>query len=177
MIFTETNLKGAFVIDIEKIPDNRGFFTTLFSQQAYGEAGLEVNFKQTSLSYNVKKGTLRGMHYQIAPFEEVKLVRCVSGAIYDVIVDLRPSSPTYKQYFGVELTSENYRALYVPRNFAHGFITLADETKVLYQLSAQYSPEHARGVRWDDPSIAIKWPLMPVVVSARDQNLPVLTTA
>ena len=169
MIFTETKLKGAFVIDIERLADDRGFFARSFCEKEFKDHGLNPRVVQGNISFNEKKGTLRGMHYQIKPFEEVKLVRCTRGAIYDVIVDLRSDSPTFKQYFGLLLTAHNRLSLYVPAGFAHGFITLEDDTEVFYQMSEFYSPEHARGFRWNDPAFGIEWPLEPAMISERDR--------
>lgn len=158
MLFQETKLKDAFVIDLEKREDERGFFARVWCKKELAVHGLKTEFVQANLSYNRKKGTIRGMHYQADPFAEVKLVRCVRGAVHDVIVDLRPASPTYRQWIGVELTDENRRMLYVPQGFAHGFQTLVDDTEVFYQVSEFYTPEAERGVRWDDPTFAIEWP-------------------
>lgn len=174
MIFTETKLRGAYVIEPEQLHDERGFFARTWSAEEFLERELNVTLVQCNTSGNKRKGTLRGMHFQIAPHEEVKLVRCTAGALYDVIVDLRPNSPTWGQWFGVELTRENLRLLYIPEGFAHGYQTLADDTDVFYQMSAYYHPDSARGVRWNDPTIAIDWPLEVSVISPRDQMLPVI---
>ncbi|MCK4826502.1 dTDP-4-dehydrorhamnose 3,5-epimerase, partial [bacterium] len=152
MIFTETQLRGAYIIEIEKLKDNRGFFARTWCQKEFEEHGLTPRVVQANVSSNKKKGTLRGMHYQIAPYEETKLVRCTRGAIYDVIIDLRPASPTYTQWVGVELTADNYKMLYVPENFAHGFQTLEDNTEVTYQVSQFYTPGSESGIRWGDPA-------------------------
>lgn len=158
MIFSETPLNGAYTIDISPVKDERGFFARVWCQKEFEKYGLNSHFVQANISFNEKTGTLRGMHYQLAPFEEVKLVRCTRGAIYDVIIDLRADSPTYKQHTSILLTAENYKALYIPQGFAHGFQTMEDHTEVLYQMSEFYAPEAARGVRWDDPVFGIKWP-------------------
>ena len=172
MIFAGTTLKGAFIIELEKHEDERGFFARSFCEKESEEHGLNPRIVQCNISYNKKKGTLRGMHYQIAPYEEVKLVSCIRGAIHDVIIDLRPDSPTYCQWFAVELGAENYKVLYVPEGFAHGFQTLEDNTVVFYQMSEFYHPECARGVRWDDPAFGIRWSLSNRVMSKEDLSYP-----
>lgn len=172
MIFTETPLQGAYLIDVERIEDSRGFFSRSWCQKEFSEYGLETNLVQCNISFNKQKGTLRGMHYQAEPYSEAKLVRCTMGAIYDVIVDLRPSSKTFKKWFGVELTAENRRALFVPVGFAHGFQTLTDSSEVFYQMSEFFYPEYARGVRWDDPAFGIKWHKETLTISERDQSYP-----
>lgn len=158
VIFTETPLNGAFVIEPEVHADDRGFFARLWCQDEFGGRGLETRLVQCSMSHNARAGTLRGMHYQIAPWQEVKLVRCTRGAIFDVIIDLRSDSATFGRHFGVELSAANRRLLYIPRGFAHGFQTLEDDTDVFYQMSEFYHPEAARGVRWNDPAFNIAWP-------------------
>lgn len=170
MIFTETKLKGAFIIDIEPREDERGFFARSWCEDEFKKHGLNPRLVQCNISFNKKRGTLRGMHYQIAPFAEAKLVRCTMGGVYDVIIDLRPDSPTFKQWISVELTAENRRALYVPEDFAHGFQTLMDNTEVFYQMSEFYHPECARSVRWDDPALGIQWPSGPRIISRRDSE-------
>lgn len=171
MIFTETKLKGAFIIEIEPREDERGFFARSWCEDEFQQHGLNTRLVQCNISYNKKRGTLRGMHYQIAPFAETKLVRCTMGAIFDVIVDLRRDSPTYMQWISVELTAENRRALYVPDEFAHGFQTLTDNTEVFYQMSEFYHAECSRGIRWDDPAIGIAWPLQDqVILSGKDKS-------
>jgi dTDP-4-dehydrorhamnose 3,5-epimerase len=176
MIFTETELPGAYVIDLEPIEDSRGFFARAWSDQEFTERGLETRIAQCSVSHNKRKGTLRGMHFQRSPYEEVKLVRCARGAMYDVIVDLRPDSRTFEKWIGAELTQNNMRLLYVPRGFAHGFQTLADETEVFYMISEPYAPEAAGGVRWDDPAFGIVWPFdRPTEISDKDRNWPDFT--
>ena len=172
MIFTETKLKGAFIIDPEKLDDERGFFARTFCQKEFEARGINSRLVQCSVSFNREKGTLRGMHYQTPPHEEARLIRCISGAIYDVIIDLRRSSPTYRQWSAVELTKENYKAIYVPEGFAHGFQTLDPNTVVFYQMSEFYHSENAQGVRWDDPLYGIRWPLKPRCISARDASYP-----
>ena len=174
MIFTETKLRGAYVIEPETLNDERGFFARTWSAEEFLRQRLNVTLVQCNTSWNKRKGTLRGMHYQIAPHEETKLVRCTAGAVYDVIVDLRPDSPTWGQWFGTELTRQNLRMLYIPEGFAHGFQTLADDTDVFYQMSTYYHPDSARGVRWNDPAIAIDWPLDVSVISPRDEMLPLI---
>lgn len=177
MIFTETKLKGVFVIDLEPRSDNRGFFARSFCATEFQAHGLKSIVAQCNLSFNHKKGTLRGMHYQCAPAAETKLVRCVRGAIYDVVIDLRPESTSYKSYFGVELTAENRRALYIPEGFAHGFQTLVDETEVAYQMGDFYTPGCDRGLRYDDPTFKILWALPVTEISERDLSLPFFETA
>ena len=172
MIFTETKLAGAFVIELERREDQRGFFARTFCQQEFEAHGLKTQVVQCNVSFNKRKGTLRGMHYQAAPFAEAKLVRCTSGSIYDVIIDLRLASATFKQYFAVELSAENGRMLYIPEDFAHGFQTLRDDTEVSYQMAQRYSAEHARGVRWNDPAFGIEWPEGERIIIERDQNYP-----
>ena len=172
MIFHETGLKGAFVIDIEKLEDHRGFFARAWCRKEFEAHHLVSKIRQANVSYNKAKGTLRGMHYQASPYEETKLVRCTNGAIYDVIIDLRPASPTHAQWFGVELTAGNYKMLYVPENFAHGFLTLTDDTEVTYQVSQFYTPGSERGIRWNDPAFNIDWPVEVIVISEKDKNWP-----
>ena len=178
MIFTETKLKGAYVVELEPLQDERGFFARSFCQNEFEEHGLNPRIVQCNISYNKKKGTLRGMHYQAAPHEEAKIVSCIRGAIYDVIIDLRQNSPTHCQWFAVELTAHSspltapYKMLYIPEGFAHGFQTLEDNTVVFYQMSEFYHPECARGVRWDDPAFGIEWPLPNPILSAKDLSYP-----
>lgn len=174
MIFTETALKGAFVIDVEHRRDDRGFFARTYCAQEFLEQGLKPTIAQTNISYNYQKGTLRGMHYQTSPATEVKVVRCTRGAIYDVIIDMRPDSPTYLSHIGVELTAENHRALYIPDMFAHGYQTLTDDAEVSYLVSEFYAPGYERGVRYDDPAIGIAWPLPVEVISDKDAHWPLL---
>jgi len=172
VIFVPTPLPGAFVIEPERHEDQRGFFARTWCAREFEDHGLSPRLVQCSVSFNKRKGTLRGMHYQAMPYPEAKLVRCTMGAIYDVIIDLRPSSPTYKQHVAVELTAENRKMLYIPESFAHGFQTLIDDTEVFYQMSAFYSPDHARGVRWDDPAFRIAWPPDNRVIIDRDRSYP-----
>ena len=172
MKFEQSPLPGAFVVDLDRKDDERGFFARTFCHDEFSEHGLVADYAQSSVSFNKRKGTLRGMHFQKKPHEETKLVRCTMGAIYDVIVDLRPGSPTQTRWFGIELSAVNRRAFYVPKGFAHGFITLADESEVLYQISTQFHPESAAGVRWNDPAFTIEWPLEAVVMSGRDRSYP-----
>jgi dTDP-4-dehydrorhamnose 3,5-epimerase len=171
MRFTETKLKGAYVIKIEPIEDERGFFARSWCQQEFGDRGLNPNLVQCNVSFNRKKGTLRGMHYQIKPHEETKLVKCTRGSIYDVMIDIRPESSTFKQWTAIELSAENHKMLYIPEGFAHGFQTLEDNTEVFYQMSDFYHPESARGLRWDDPMFAIVWALTEnLVISLKDRQ-------
>jgi dTDP-4-dehydrorhamnose 3,5-epimerase len=172
LIFTETKLKNAYVIELEKLKDHRGFFARSWCQNEFKDHGLTNTIVQTNVSYNHKKGTLRGMHYQISPYEESKLVRCTRGAIYDVIIDLRPDSPTYKQWLGIELSSDNYQMLFVPEGFAHGFQTLNDNTEVTYQVSQFYTPGSERGIKWNDDAFMLKWPLDVTVISDKDESWP-----
>ena len=172
MLYRETGLEGAYVIDLEKRGDERGFFARFFCAEEFAKMGLKSQFVQVNNSLSAQKGTLRGLHYQLAPKAEVKVVRCIQGALWDVIVDVRPNSPTYKKWFGTELTAENRRMMYVPEGFAHGFTTLEDNTEALYLVSEVYSPTHERGIRYDDPALQIQWPLSPVVISEKDLNHP-----
>jgi dTDP-4-dehydrorhamnose 3,5-epimerase len=168
MKFTATSIAGVWLVEMERIEDARGWFARSWCEREFAERGLNPRLAQCSVSSNKQKGTLRGMHYQIAPHEEAKLVRCVRGAMFDVALDVRPSSATFKQWFGVELTSENGRMLYVPEGCAHGFQTLADDTEVLYQISTEWRPDSGRGIRWNDPSFGIPWPLPAPSLSPRD---------
>jgi dTDP-4-dehydrorhamnose 3,5-epimerase len=172
MIFSETELKGAFLIEAERKEDERGFFARTWCETEFKEHGLNSNLVQCSISFNKRKGTLRGMHYQIPPFEEVKLVRCTRGEVFDVIIDLRPDSKTYKKYISAVLNEENRKMLYIPAGFAHGFQTLSDNAEVFYQMSQFYSPEHGRGVRWNDPAFGILWPEDERIIIERDRNYP-----
>jgi len=172
--FTETEVVGVTVVDLEPIEDERGFFARVVSEQEFEAAGLHPSFLEGSVSFNTRRGTLRGLHYQAEPVAEDKLVRCTAGALYDVAVDLRPGSPTFRRWTAVELSAERRNALFIPKGCAHGFETLADATEVSYLMSASYHPELARGVRWDDPSLAIPWPIVPPIVSSRDATLPLL---
>jgi dTDP-4-dehydrorhamnose 3,5-epimerase len=177
MIFKETKLRGAYVIEPELIEDERGFFARTWSQEDFAARGLNSKLVQCNSSFNKQRGTLRGMHYQIPPHEEAKLVRCTAGAIYDVILDLREDSPTRSEWIAVELSARNRQMVYVPEGFAHGFQTLEDETEVCYQVSAYYHEESARGVRWDDLAFGIDWPLPVSVVSDRDRSHPFVDAA
>jgi len=177
MIFTETKLKGAYQIDVKRIEDERGFFGRSFCENEFAQYGLNTNTVQTNVSYSAKKGTLRGMHMQVEPFGETKLVRCTQGSIYDVIVDMRPQSPTFKQWIGIELSGENYRMLYVPEGFAHGFITLSDETHVSYQVTQFYTPSAEQCYRWDDPAFNIQWPMEPSLISSKDTAHPLFDSS
>jgi len=173
MIITASPIAGAYLIDIEAQHDARGFFARIVCRDEFTAHGLAANFVQQSLSWNAKRATLRGLHWQAAPHGEVKLVRAVRGALYDVIVDLRPDSPGYGRWFGVELNEENRRAIYIPPGCAHGFQTLRDDTELLYQMTVPYCAEAARGLRWNDAHLAIRWPLADeAIVSARDAALP-----
>ena len=172
MIFTPTPLAGAVLVDLERNEDARGYFARTWCRREFAAAGLDVALAQCSVSHNRRRGTLRGLHYQAAPHEEDKLVRCTRGALHDVIVDLRPGSATYTRHFAVELTVENGRALFIPRGFAHGFQTLADDTDVLYQMSEFYAAEAARGVRWNDPAFGIAWPIAEPILHPRDAGYP-----
>jgi dTDP-4-dehydrorhamnose 3,5-epimerase len=172
MFFTPTELVGAFVIDVQRFEDNRGFFAATWSIDAFESRSLVSKVVQINLSYNRTCGTLRGMHFRHAPYAETKLVRCVRGAIIDVIIDLRPGSPSYKRWISVDLTAENCRALYVPEGFAHGFQTLVDDVDVLYQVSQPYMPSVEGGVRYNDPAFGISWPLPVTEVSPKDTQWP-----
>lgn len=169
MIFQPTPLAGAYVIELERVSDNRGFFARSWCEREFSEFGLTSSFTQCNVSFNHQAATLRGMHYQSAPHEETKLVRCTMGAVFDVIVDMRPASKTYRQWFGVELSAENRRMIYVPGQFAHGFQTLTDNAELFYQMTGSYHPASAVGFRWNDPSIEIQWPFEPSVMAERDQ--------
>jgi dTDP-4-dehydrorhamnose 3,5-epimerase len=170
MIFAETKLPGAFIIELEKREDERGFFARAWCKKEFEAHGLNSDWVQANLAFSKRRGTLRGLHYQIAPYEEAKLMRCIRGAIYDVIIDLRPESPTYKRWLGVELTADNHKMLYVPEGFAHGYQTLMDNTETFYQASQFYSPESERGLRYDDPAFAIEWPIDVQVISDKDKS-------
>lgn len=172
MKFVETALPGAFIIEPEPITDVRGFFARTFCREEFEHHGLVGDMVQCNISFNAKRATLRGMHYQIDPHAEVKLVRCTMGAIYDVIVDLRPGSVTYKRWIGVKLNAVNRHMLYIPKGFAHGFQTLVDDTEVFYQMSEFYHPECARGALWNDTAFDIKWPIVEIVISDKDRSYP-----
>jgi dTDP-4-dehydrorhamnose 3,5-epimerase len=172
MIFQETNLHGVFEIRLEPYGDERGFFARSWCRREFDSHGLNSAIAQCNVSFNEKKGTLRGMHYQAEPYPEAKLVRCTQGAIYDVVVDLRPGSHTRKHWVSVVLTASDRNMIYVPEGCGHGFLTLEDQTEVFYQMSEFYHPELSRGVRWNDPAFQINWPAQPAVISDRDQALP-----
>ena len=172
MTFRETKISGVFEVQIEPRNDERGFFARTWCQKEFRDQGLNSGLVQCSVSYNARKGTLRGMHYQAEPFPETKVVRCTRGAIYDVVLDLRPQSPTFKSWIAVVLTAENRDMVYVPEGCAHGFLTLEDRSEVFYQMSDFYSPESARGVRWNDPAFGISWPAEAEVISERDRTYP-----
>jgi dTDP-4-dehydrorhamnose 3,5-epimerase len=172
MIFNKTPFEGIYLIDVERHQDERGFFARTWCWKDFEEHGLNPRVVQCNLSYNKMRGTLRGMHYQAAPYEEAKLVSCTQGAIFDVIIDLHPDSPTFKKYLSVVLSAEVHNMLYVSEGFAHGFLTLTENTNVYYQMSEYYAPEYARGVRWNDPAFGIEWPEEVNVISERDANYP-----
>ena len=170
MIFTETKLAGSFLVELEQIEDERGFFARSWCAEEFKKRGLNPNLVQCNISHNKLAGTFRGMHYQAEPHPEAKLVRCTRGKIFDVIVDIRPSSTTFKQWVGVELSAENRRALYIPEGMAHGFLTLIENTEVMYQMSEYYHPECSRGIRWNDPAFEIRWPEDIKIISDRDKR-------
>mgnify|MGYP006431972179 FL=1 len=170
MKFVETSLKGSYIIELEKLEDERGFFTRMWDEEIFQNKELNSRLVQISLSSNKKKGTLRGMHFQEKPFEETKIVRCVKGKIFDVIIDLRSNSKTYKKWISVELNSNDLKMIYIPEGFAHGFQTLEDNTEVMYQMSNWFSPEHAKGIRWNDQEFNIKWPINEPIISKKDQS-------
>jgi dTDP-4-dehydrorhamnose 3,5-epimerase len=172
MIFTETKLHGAFVMEVEKFEDERGFFAHGWSPRELAAHGLDAPLAESAISFNKKKGTLRGMHYQAAPHGQIKIVRCTMGAVYDVIIDLRPDSPTFKQWFGIDLSAGNRRMLYIPADFAHGFQTLEDAAELSYHMSYAYVPESATGVRWNDPAFNISWPQPVSIMAERDRTYP-----
>ncbi len=177
MIFTETKLKGAFVIEPEKLEDERGFFARTFCRKEFEGHGLNPNLVQCNISFNKRESTIRGMHYQVKPYGETKLVSCVGGAIYDIIIDLRPNSPTYCQWLAVELTSENFKLLYVPEGFAHGFLVLSEVADVVYKVTSEYSPQAERGIIWNDPQLAIEWSIEEPLLSIQDTRHPTLKEA
>jgi dTDP-4-dehydrorhamnose 3,5-epimerase len=172
VIFAETKLSGAYVIEPEKREDERGFFARSWCEKEFADHKLNPRVVQCNISLNKKKGTLRGMHYQAAPWAEAKLVRCTQGAVYDVIIDLRPASPTFRQHLAETLTARDHKMLYVPEGFAHGFQALEDNSEVFYQMSEFYAPQYARGVRWNDPTFGIKWPICEPIMADRDRNYP-----
>jgi dTDP-4-dehydrorhamnose 3,5-epimerase len=177
MTFEEIELKGAFVVGLKKIEDHRGFFARAWCQKEFADAGLNPNLVQINLAVSQKTGTLRGMHFQEAPHAEAKLIRCTRGRIFDVMIDLRPESPTHRKWFGLELSAENHRMLYIPEGFAHGYLTLTDDAEMLYQTSQFFASTSARGVRYDDPAFAIAWPVPVSVISDADRNWPDYTRA
>ncbi|QDU34542.1 dTDP-4-dehydrorhamnose 3,5-epimerase [Poriferisphaera corsica] len=172
MIFTETPLSGAYIIELEKRGDERGFFARAFCQREFEEHGLVTGFVQINNSLSAEVGTLRGMHYQLAPYAETKIVRTIRGSLYDVILDLRTDSPTFGKSFGQELSANNRKMMYVPKGFAHGFITLENDTEAFYFVDEFYAPEHERGIRYNDSEFDIKWPIQPTVLSEKDLNHP-----
>ena len=172
MIFTETNLRGAFIIEVEKLEDNRGFFSRAWCQKESDAYRLGVHFVQFNITFSKTRGTLRGLHYQTVPYEEVKLIRCTKGGIYDVAIDLRPASATFSQWIGVKLTANNHKMLYVPEGFAHGYETLEDNSEVFYATSECYFPEGEGGVRYNDPAFGISWPTDVLVISDKDKSWP-----
>lgn len=172
MIFTATPLVGAYVIEPKKIQDERGFFARLLCADEFMKEDLMLRLPQTNVAFSYRRGTLRGLHYQKPPHAEVKIIRCTKGAVYDVIVDLRPESSTFTRWFGVELNEDNFRALYVPEGFAHGYLTLADNSEIYYHTSEFYHKESATGVRYDDPEFSIVWPIEVEIISAQDKEWP-----
>ena len=172
MIFTPTKLKDAFEIDLKKIGDDRGFFARTFCVEEFKQHGLNTHFVQCNMSFSADKHTLRGFHYQTGGAEEAKLIRCTRGSILDVIIDIRPDSPTYCEHIGVELSEKNHKMLYVPEGFAHSFITLENDTEVTYMVSAMYAPEQERGIRWNDPAFNIQWPTDNPTTSEKDSKWP-----
>lgn len=173
MLFRPLDIPGLWLIEPKKLQDERGFFSRVFCSDTFLERGLCANYAQWSVSFNLHRGTLRGLHFQLRPHEEVKLVSCTRGAIFDVAADVRPGSPTHAKWVGVELSADNRSLLYIPAGFAHGFQTLTDDAEVLYHISERYRPEAGRGVRWDDPDLAIVWPKTDQrIISNRDQALP-----
>ena len=168
MDFKETILKGSFIVNLSKVEDERGFFARAFCNEEFKNEDLVTEIVQANISFNKLKGTLRGMHYQKAPYQETKFIRCIKGSIFDIITDLRKESPTYKEHFGIELTAENRSALFVPKDFAHGFITLEDNTEVIYMVSHSYVPDAEGGIHWDDPEFKLNWPIKPTNISPKD---------
>lgn len=173
MTFTETSLPGVIIVDADTFVDTRGHFASVWIRGEFEARGLETNMMQCSIAANRKRGTIRGLHYQRAPYAQDKLVRVIRGSVFDVAVDLRPGSATRRQWIGLELSAESPRMLYIPKGFAHGYQTLTDDAEVLYFISSQYAPDHQGGIRWDDPALAIDWPLgRPAVISERDARYP-----
>ena len=177
MIFEQTRIQGVYLISPERLEDERGFFARTWDRDEFERRGLDPRAVQSSISFNQRRGTLRGLHYQAAPFEEAKLVRCTAGAIFDVALDLRPESPTFCAWVGAELSADNRAALYVPQGCAHGFLTLEDRSEIHYQMTEAYVPEAGRGVRWDDPAFGIAWPGEVSVITERDRTYPDFRTA
>jgi dTDP-4-dehydrorhamnose 3,5-epimerase len=177
MLFSPLSVTGAWLVTPEQRGDERGFFARTWCTREFAEHGMSAQFVQASVSFNEIAGTLRGMHYQAEPFVETKLVRCTAGAIYDVVLDLRPASPSYMKWQGEVLSAENRAALYIPDGCAHGFVTLADKSEVLYEISSFHEPSAARGVRWNDPALGIVWPCEPARISQRDAQYPLLSRA
>jgi len=172
MIFIETNLLDAYIIEIEKREDERGFFARAWCKKEFEGHGINSDWVQANLGFSKKRGTLRGLHYQIVPYQEAKLMRCIKGAIFDVIIDVRPESPTYKRWLGVELTADNHKMLYIPAGFAHGYLSLVDNIETFYQVSQFYTPGAEQGIRWNDPAFGIEWPLEAQVISDKDKSWP-----
>ena len=172
MTFTPTAVEGAWLVDLDKRVDERGFFARAWCRDEFARQGLTPHLAQSNVAFTSAAATLRGLHYQVTPHQEAKLVRCTAGAIFDVLVDLRPDSPTFKRWLGVELTADNRRMLYVPEGCAHGYLTLRDNSETFYQVSAPYAQAAERGVRWNDPAFAIEWPMTPRIISAKDRELP-----
>jgi len=172
VIFLPTAIPGAFTLELDRKEDERGYFARTWCKREFEEMGLNTDLAQCNVSYSPRRGTLRGMHWQVAPYGEAKLVRCARGVIWDVIIDLRPESPTYAMHIGVELTADSGRALYIPEGLAHGFVTLTDDCEVFYQMSAYYEPAAARGVRWNDPAFDIDWPVTDPILHPRDASYP-----
>lgn len=172
MTFTETKLKGLFIVEIKRFEDPRGLFANTFHRDTFKKQVLATDWEQSSVSFNKDKGILRGLHYQLPPKEQIKLVRCSRGAVFDVAVDLQKDSETYLQWFGIELTQDNYKALYIPPGFAHGFQTLEENTEIFYQIAGEYAPKLERGIRWNDPTLKIQWPIPSPILSEKDSALP-----
>lgn len=172
MKFEETKLPGVYVVRLEPVNDERGFFARYFCKQVFEKKGLHSNFVQANISYTEKKRTLRGLHYQDSPYEEVKLISCVRGKVYDVVVDLRKTSLTYGNWFSIELNETDYTYLYIPQGFAHGYLTLSDNVQFIYLMGNYYQPNAVRGIKWDDPTLNITWPFTPKILSKKDKELP-----
>jgi dTDP-4-dehydrorhamnose 3,5-epimerase len=172
MIFTETTLHGAYIIDIDKKEDERGFYARGFCRNEFESMNLKTNIAQANIIYTKEKATLRGLHLQLPPYVETKLIRCTKGSIFDVIIDLRPGSATFLKHFGIDLTADNFKMVYVPEGFAHGYLTLENDTHVAYHVTEFYTPGFEKGIRWNDPALNIQWPLQPQIISAKDKNFP-----